>query len=47
MYSVLSDIQDACRKEWKYGDNPKVSEFAEQIRDMLSGVMSQIEEGLT
>lgn len=33
--AAFYDISNACRKQIKHGDDPKVADFAEEIRSMV------------
>jgi len=35
MYEALEDISAVCRTASKHGDDDKVSEFAEKVRDLV------------
>ena len=35
MHSILLDIETKCRSEFKHGQNQEVSEFAQEIRNLI------------
>jgi hypothetical protein len=35
MHSVLWEVDQTCRTEYKHGNNPQVAEFAEKIRQLI------------